>query len=282
MTAVDAAATRGRSREAMIFGNPVKGVVHPEGWVQPKDSREFRVTQPFGGTKVDGEPPFGKFKRFHRGQDLGNKRCGAAVFAAQAGKVQFEGLLGNGEVVVVLDHGGGWGSSYGHLARSAVSKGQALTKGQRIGDVGATGMAIGCHLHFAIKSGLPKSFTRLAFIPNPMGGTGDTVGKWRDPWPLLEQNVKVHPRADVPEIRIRTEPKLDAATLFATTSADGRIQRAADGADLGPVATWRDWGGQVKGASYTINGQPGDMWERIALDGSFRFIASPLAVLSAT
>jgi len=104
---------------------------------------------------------------------------------------------------------------------------------------------------------------------------------WQDPWPLLEQNVRIHPRVDVEDIRIRTEPGLGPTTLFATTTAAGRLRRASDGADLGPAGEWRDWGGQVKGATYPVDGGEDDGWDRIELDGAFRFIASRFAVRSA-
>lgn len=173
----------------MILGRPVDRVLHPPKWPRPNGNIEYRVTQRFGCTGVGAEPKLGSCAHFHRGLDLGNGQCGGDVLAAESGEVQFAGELGNGELVVILDHGQGWGTSYGHLKRIRVAKDQKVTKGQHIGDVGDTGFAQGCHLHFAVKSGLAVGWTKLDFIPNAFGGRGDTTGKWQDPWPLLEQNA---------------------------------------------------------------------------------------------
>ena len=243
-------------------------------------SGKFRVTQDFGCTGVDDEPRLGGCAHFHRGLDINDGGCDTAVFAAHAGKVRFAGELGNGEKVVIVNHSRGWGTSYGHLNGIAVDDGAEVVVGTKIGRIGDTGGARGCHLHFAVKSGLPKGWTRLDFIPNPLGGTGDTTGRWRNPWPLLMQNVTVHPRTDVFDLRIRSAPDL-GDSVFAITLPDGTIERAADGVSLGPIAKARRYGGRVTGAEYTIFGVVGTTWEKIQLDGSFRFLASPLAVVSA-
>lgn len=171
----------------MIFGNPVRGEIRPPG--APRIVGEYRVTQKYGCTGVKGEPVLRDCARFHRGIDVSDATCGKAVIAAQDGKVKFVGELGNGELLVILNHFNGWGTSYGHLAANVVMDGETVTKGQKIGDIGATGNANGCHLHFAVKSGLPDGWGRLDFIPDPFGGRGDRTGRWEDPWALLEQNV---------------------------------------------------------------------------------------------
>jgi murein DD-endopeptidase MepM/ murein hydrolase activator NlpD len=269
----------------MLFGNVVgKGkVIRPHG--SPKKVGKFRVTQPFGCTGQEDQPRLGNCAHFHRGLDIADAQCFSEVFAPMAGKVKFAGKLGNGEKLVVINHGDGLGTSYGHLAGHEVKDGDAVVVGQRIGVIGATGLADddACHLHFAVKSGLPARWGRLDFIPNPFGGRGDTRGRgeWRDPWPLLVQNFTIRPRTDVFPIRIRTEPKLGDSTVFATTEQDGTIHRASDGVSLGAVATPCNYGGQVPGEKYELDGVSGRTWEQIELDGAFRFIATPLAVLSA-
>ena len=267
----------------MIFSNPVRGQITPF----PKNAPAgiFQVTQPFGAgaiAKVVGEPPLDG-RPFHRGIDLGNERCGAALLAPNRATVKFAGKLGNGEIVVVLNHGDGWGSSVGHLRARAVRDGEKVKRGQKIGEVGDSGFANGCHTHFAVKSKLPARWGLLDFIPNPYGGRGDSKGRgvWEDPWPLLEQNVTVHPR-DLDGIRIRTAASLLEETVYATTHPDGTIHRAADDMSLGATATPRRWDGTVKGDAYPFDGKQHDTWERIELDGDWRYIASPLAVLSAT
>src|SRR5437867_11546610 len=166
----------------MLFDDLVgKGkVIRPPG--SPKVAGKFRVTQEFGCTGVDAEPRLADCKHFHRGLDISDAKCNSAVFAARAGRVRFADELGNHEKVVISNHFGGWGSSYGHLNAIAVNKGEDLVTGQRIGAIGDTGNAIGCHLHFAVKSDLPAGWNRLDFIPAPFGGRGDTTGKWRNPW----------------------------------------------------------------------------------------------------
>lgn len=171
----------------MNLGNPVRGEIRRPG--SPLIVGSFRVTQKFGCTGLKAEPALGDCNHFHRGIDLGDGQCGKAVLAAQSGKVKFAGELGNGELVVILNHGQGWGTSYGHLAAAQVADGDPVTKGQKIGDVGASGFANGCHLHFAVKSGLPDGWGRLDFIPNQFGGRGDKTGRWEDPWARLEQNA---------------------------------------------------------------------------------------------
>jgi hypothetical protein len=189
----------------MNIGNPVRREIRPPG--SPRIVGSFRVTQKFGCTGVKGEPPHGDCHRFHRGIDVSDATCGKAVLAAHAGKVKFVGELGNGELVVILNHGAGWGTSYGHLSAKQVADGDEVTKGQKIGDIGSSGFAHGCHLQFAVKSGLPDGWGKADFIPNAFGGRGDKTGRWEDPWALLEQNAGAANSAakEVPDVPIPSE-----------------------------------------------------------------------------
>jgi murein DD-endopeptidase MepM/ murein hydrolase activator NlpD len=67
---------------------------------------------------------------------------------------------------VVLDHGGGVFSLYYHLRDSAVSEGQRVSKGERIGSVGATGRATGPHLHFGVRAAGGRVDPTLLFGPS--------------------------------------------------------------------------------------------------------------------
>lgn len=88
----------------------------------------------------------------HYGYDLAST-AGAPIEAANAGRVVFAGPLGIYGNCVLLDHGLGLYSLYGHLASLEVSGGEAVAKGQRLGLSGETGLAGGDHLHFAILVG---------------------------------------------------------------------------------------------------------------------------------
>ncbi|MCE6997603.1 M23 family metallopeptidase [Saccharothrix sp. S26] len=81
----------------------------------------------------------------NRADDLGD-----AVVASAGGtvtRVENTGSTSYGRWIEI-GHGGGWRTRYAHLSVQRVSVGQAVTRGQRIGDVGSTGGSTGPHLHF--------------------------------------------------------------------------------------------------------------------------------------
>lgn len=77
---------------------------------------------------------------------------GTPVRAIAAGTAVLSGEQFFGGRSVVLDHGGGLFSLYYHLRDAAVSEGQRVAKGERIGAVGASGRATGPHLHFGVRA----------------------------------------------------------------------------------------------------------------------------------
>jgi len=278
----------------MIFGSPVRGLIHvdaryypknPAAWKRPAGNHEPALTQDFGPSSVTAEPKViwpggegiaaGTYAHFHKGIDISTAGCGADVLAAAAGTVRVSYRTSAGEHVIVLDHGDGWCTSYGHMASRTVTKGATVKAGQKIGTIGATGNAAGCHLHFGVKSDVPAGANYYS----------STVGKMRDPWPRLAQNVTVHP-VEKDGINIR-ETAGTGATLgakYAVTLLPPGVIVRPDGTFVdGPITAPRKWGGTVTGASYPAGaGYPaGDKWEAIELDGAMRFVASPLAVLSA-
>lgn len=105
-----------------------------------------RVTSGFGSRFH----PILKKRRLHAGVDFGAP-SGAPIWAAQTGVViAAQRMRGYGNVVII-DHGGGISTTYGHCSRIFVSKGQKVSRGQRIASVGATGLATGPHLHFEVR-----------------------------------------------------------------------------------------------------------------------------------
>jgi murein DD-endopeptidase MepM/ murein hydrolase activator NlpD len=88
----------------------------------------------------------------HYGFDLAST-AGAPITASNAGTVVFAKDNGIYGTLVLIDHGLGISTLYGHLSSLAVGVGDAVTKGQEIGRSGATGLAGGDHLHFAVLVG---------------------------------------------------------------------------------------------------------------------------------
>jgi murein DD-endopeptidase MepM/ murein hydrolase activator NlpD len=87
---------------------------------------------------------------FHGGLDLA-AGMGTPVMAAQDGRVIFEGPRGTYGNTVILDHGMGLTSWYGHLSQTLARQGQSVKRGDVIGKVGRTGRATGPHLHFEVR-----------------------------------------------------------------------------------------------------------------------------------
>jgi murein DD-endopeptidase MepM/ murein hydrolase activator NlpD len=86
----------------------------------------------------------------HPGIDL-HASYGDPIYACRAGTVVSAGWDGGYGNAVVIDHGGGMATLYGHQSRMAVSAGQQVTAGQVIGYVGSTGYSTGPHLHFEVR-----------------------------------------------------------------------------------------------------------------------------------
>lgn len=85
----------------------------------------------------------------HQGLDFAAP-TGTAVVAAMAGRVVSAGVSGGYGNQILLEHADGTRTRYGHLSRIGVRVGQTVTVGQRIGDVGSTGVSTGSHLHFEV------------------------------------------------------------------------------------------------------------------------------------
>jgi murein DD-endopeptidase MepM/ murein hydrolase activator NlpD len=114
--------------------------------------RSSKVTSRFGERRsyfVDGVKIS---SATHYGYDLASFAA-APVTAAGAGRVVFAGDLGIYGNAVLIDHGIGLATLYGHLSRLDVKAGDRVTQGQRLGLSGDTGLAGGDHLHFAVLVG---------------------------------------------------------------------------------------------------------------------------------
>lgn len=89
-------------------------------------------------------------RKLHTGVDFGAPR-GTPIHAAAAGVVLLAGYTRGYGNCVIIDHGGGVATLYGHCSSLGVSEGQSVKQGAVIGRVGATGYATGPHLHFEVR-----------------------------------------------------------------------------------------------------------------------------------
>lgn len=166
-------------------------------------------TYPYGGTS-------GGTYRIHHGLDFQNP-SGTPVIAAADGTVYYAGddiasifgpqpnFYGN---VVVIQHGFSSPEGqpvytlYGHLSQISVATGQPVATGDRIGSVGAAGIAIGPHLHFEVRVGDPQSYfaTRNPDLwIYPYSGFGTLAGRVTDATGAPLSNVTI--QLDAPDGR---------------------------------------------------------------------------------
>ena len=93
---------------------------------------------------------------FHTGIDITGSNCmGATIVAANSGTVVKANTTytpGRGYgMYIIIDHGGGMSTLYGHCSALLVSEGQTVSRGQPIAQVGSTGWSTGPHLHFEVR-----------------------------------------------------------------------------------------------------------------------------------
>jgi murein DD-endopeptidase MepM/ murein hydrolase activator NlpD len=99
--------------------------------------------------------PILRRKQFHTGLDIAVD-YGTPILAADSGVVIFAGYNGGYGKMLLIDHGSGFSTLYGHSSLLLVVKGQTVVKGQVVAKVGTTGLSTGPHLHFEIrKNGTP-------------------------------------------------------------------------------------------------------------------------------
>jgi murein DD-endopeptidase MepM/ murein hydrolase activator NlpD len=95
--------------------------------------------------------PFGwRWGRMHEGIDIAAP-TGTAVHAAASGRVIIAGWMGGYGNLVVIDHGGGLSTAYGHNSSFAASSGASVSQGQVIAYAGSTGNSTGPHVHFEVR-----------------------------------------------------------------------------------------------------------------------------------
>jgi len=111
------------------------------------------------------ENPFsGQSIETHKGLDFKGKQ-GEIVKSTASGKVTYAGRRGGYGNCIVINHGNGFETYYGHLSRILISQGERVKAGENIGKIGSTGRSTGPHLHYEIhKNGKiinPRSFLTI-------------------------------------------------------------------------------------------------------------------------
>ncbi|MGA7931413.1 MAG: M23 family metallopeptidase [Candidatus Sulfotelmatobacter sp.] len=107
---------------------------------------EGQVTGSFG-ERID---PFNGEGAFHSGVDI-SSAYGHAVIAPADGVVTFADFFGGYGKAIMIDHGHGISTRYGHLSGFAVTAGQQVHRGDTIGYVGLSGRSTGPHLHYEVR-----------------------------------------------------------------------------------------------------------------------------------
>ena len=112
----------------------------------PSSRSGVSLTSRFGARSA----PMPGASRLHAGLDLAAP-YGSAVVARAPGVVVAAGWAGGYGNCVVIDHGGGVQTRYGHLSRIVVRTGQHVDPGTLLGAVGSTGLSTGPHLHYEVR-----------------------------------------------------------------------------------------------------------------------------------
>ena len=94
--------------------------------------------------------PIHRTRLNHTGLDI-SRPNGTPVKASDGGRVVMAGWYGGYGKCIIINHGKGHATLYGHLSRLGVSRGTNVGKGQTIGAVGSTGYSTGAHLHFEVR-----------------------------------------------------------------------------------------------------------------------------------
>jgi murein DD-endopeptidase MepM/ murein hydrolase activator NlpD len=142
-----------RARNEERIRTAIEGGASVQRWAGAfEQMRNSKVTSRFAERRAYQWQARPISKAIHYGFDLAST-AGAKVTAANGGVVAFAEDLGIYGLCVLIDHGLGVHSLYAHLSKMDVNAGDSVEKGATLGRSGATGLAGGDHLHFAILVG---------------------------------------------------------------------------------------------------------------------------------
>jgi murein DD-endopeptidase MepM/ murein hydrolase activator NlpD len=130
-----------------ILAEPVNKIIQKGTKVKPDRGDGAFAWPTNGGRITSGYGP--RWGKMHQGLDIAGV-SNRNIKASDNGKVVQAGWNGNYGKSVVIDHGNGYRTLYGHLSSVDVSVGDVVQKGEKIGVMGSTGESTGVHLHFEI------------------------------------------------------------------------------------------------------------------------------------
>lgn len=87
---------------------------------------------------------------YHKGIDISNS-YGTPILAADGGTVTYAGWMSGYGYLIIIDHGNGYETYYGHNSSLVASVGEKVYKGQQVARMGSTGISSGNHCHFGVK-----------------------------------------------------------------------------------------------------------------------------------
>lgn len=155
-----------RSLKKVKFKNKVSHLIFLENIADSlplkRPMKDFYVSSGFGYR----EDPITKRKALHRGQDFVGPR-NSEIYSPSKGKVILAGKFYEYGNAVVIDHGFGVTTRYGHLSKIKVKKGQIVKAGELIGLQGSTGRSTGHHLHYEVR------YKNKPLNPNKFISAGD-------------------------------------------------------------------------------------------------------------
>ena len=133
-----------------------------------------RLSSSFGMRK---HPVLGRM-RAHKGVDYA-ARTGTPIMAAGDGRVEYAGWKNGYGKTVIINHGQGRSTLYGHMSAINVNRGKSVSQGSTIGRVGSTGLATGPHLHYEFRVGGKQVNPLNVTMPKPEPLRGAEFAKFK-------------------------------------------------------------------------------------------------------
>lgn len=115
--------------------------------IQPISNKDLSRTASGYGMRMD---PIYRTRKFHAGMDFSAKQ-GTDIYATGNGRVTYAGWKQGYGNCLIINHGYGYETVYGHMSKFKARVGQKVTRGEVIGEVGNTGKSTGPHLHYEVK-----------------------------------------------------------------------------------------------------------------------------------